>query len=42
MQSIKESSVDLSYLKKVKSKVDCWTSKLNNHNTARVNEKNDT
>ncbi|CDW86223.1 UNKNOWN [Stylonychia lemnae] len=34
MQSIKE-SIDLSYLKKVKSKVDCWTSKLNN-NTATI------
>lgn len=28
LQTIKEASVDLSYLKKVKSKVDCWTSKL--------------
>jgi len=28
MQSIKESTVDLSYLKKVKSKVDCWTNRL--------------
>eukprot|EP00347_Sterkiella_histriomuscorum_P000499 403375616 len=28
LQTIKEATADLSYLKKVKSKVDCWTSRL--------------
>lgn len=29
LEAIKENAIDLSYLKKVKSKVDCWTSNMN-------------